>query len=191
MAKVGRRVKELMVEELTSALKTRPNFFVASVGALSASETDTLRKRLRATQSSLLVVKRTLGLHGLSVLAREEAGPLFEGSLALVLPGDELVPIAKLLVDFAKDSQEKMTLRGGLVEGQVLDRHGLTSLAALPSRPELLAQVVWAVEAPVVDLAMTLESALGELAWILEEAGKAAKPAEPVAEPQPSGQGPS
>ncbi|MBI3311904.1 MAG: 50S ribosomal protein L10, partial [Candidatus Omnitrophica bacterium] len=92
------------------------------------------------------------------------------------------------LVDFAKDNQEKVTLRGGLVEGQLLDRNGLTGLAMLPSRPELLAQVVWALEAPMADLAMAVEGALGELAWVLEEAGKAATPAEPIAEPQAGGQ---
>ena len=184
MAQVGRRVKELMVEELTSALNTRPSFFVASLGTLSASETDTLRKRLRTSQSSMLVVKRTLGLHGLSVLGREEAAPLLVGSVAFVLPGEDLVPIAKLLVNFAKENQEKIALRGGVVEGQLLDRNGLTGLAMLPSRPELLAQVVWALEAPMADLAMAVEGALGEMAWILEEAGKTTKPAEPITEPQ-------
>ena len=188
MAKVGRRVKELMVEELTQALKDRPNFFVASLGSLSASETDSLRKRLRASQSSILVVKRTLGLHGLSALTREEARPLLVGSVALVLPGEDLVPIAKLLVDFARENQEKVTLRGGVVEGQLLDRNGLTGLAMLPSRPQLLAQVIGVLEAPVADLAMAVEGVLGELAWILEEAGKITTPAEPVREPETSGQ---
>lgn len=170
MAKVGRYVKELMVQELTNALHTRPNFFVASLGPLSAAAADTLRKRLRTTQAEMLVLKRTLGLLGARQLQLEGIDAFFTGSVALVLPGEELIPAAKLLVDFAKESQDKLVLRGGVVEGQLLDDKALEGLAHLPPRPQLMAQVVGAIESPLTDLILTVEGVLGELAWLLEEA---------------------
>ena len=185
MAKVGRLVKELMVRELTEALRERPSFFVASMGPLQAVEADTLRKRLRTVNARLFRVRRTLGLQGFKSLQIDgSTTAMLEGSVGLVLPGEDIVPAAKLLVDFAKDHQEKLAVRGGLVEGQVLDKKGLEFLASLPSKPQLIAELIGVLESPITDLILTLEGALGELPWVIEEASKSRKadsPDEPPA----------
>ena len=183
MAKVGRLVKDVMVQELTEALKERQNFFVASMGALSAIEADTLRKRLRTSKARMLMIKRTLGLQGMSALQMEEAKPLFEGSIALVFPGEDLIPAAKLLADFAKQHEEKLRIRGGLVEGQVLDRTRFEELANLPPRLQLIAHVIGVLESPLANLVWTLESVLGEVAWVLEEASKTRGPSPVTRDP--------
>jgi len=176
MAKVGRLVKDLMVQELTQTLNDRPNFFVTAVGGLKAGEADALRKRLRSVHARLFVVKRTLGLRGIAALKLNGARDLLTGSIALVLPGEELITAAKLLVEFAKANQGKLSIRGGWVEGQRLDSQGLAELANLPSRPQLMAQLVGVIESPIAGLVMVLEGALAELAWVLEEASKTVKP---------------
>ena len=172
MAKVGRLVNELIVQELTAALKERPTFFVASVGRLTATDADTLRKRLRGSQSRLVMIKRRLGLQSLSALKLDGANDLFTGSIALVLPGEDMVPAAKLLWDTAKADEEKLLVRGGLVEGQVLDKKGVEHVANLPSKPQLIAQLIGVIESPIANVIMTMESVLSELAYIIDEASK-------------------
>ena len=172
MAKVGRLANELIVQELTTALRERPSFFVASVGRLSATDADTLRKRLRGSQSRLVMIKRRLGLQSLSALKLDGATGFFAGSIVLVLPGENVVPAAKLLVDMAKADGEKLTVRGGLVEGQVLDKQGVEHVANLPSKPQLIAQLIGVIESPIAQVVMTVESVLSELAYILDEASK-------------------
>ena len=188
MAKVGRLVKDLMVQEMTTALKARPNFFVTSVGPLRATEADTLRKQLQTAQGRLLMIKRTLGLRGLASLKLNGGlTELFTGSLLLVLPGEDAVHAAKVIVDFAKANEGKLLIRGGWVDGQLLDQQRVQELASLPPRPQLVAQLVGVIESPIAELIMVLESILGELAWVLEEASKAATPAETAkAETQPA-----
>lgn len=184
MAQVGRTVKEVMVRELTEALKARPNFFVAAVGPLPAAETDTLRKRLRGANAQLLVVKRRLGLRGLSALKLNgQTGELFAGSVGLVLPQDDVVQAAKLLVEFAKTHDALITVRGGWVEGQLFDRKHLEELAALPPRPQLLAQLVWTIESPMADVIFTVERLIGDLAWMLEQAAATRPSAAPQESP--------
>lgn len=184
MAKVGRRLKELMLEELTTVLKARQTFFIASTGPLRATETDTLRKRLQGVQARMLVVKRTIGARGLSAMKFDGADALLSGAVALVLPGEDIIPAAKLLVDFAKENQEKLKVRGGWVDGQLLDQTRILEFANLPARPQLMAHLVGVLEAPMSDLVMTLEGAISELAFVLEEAGKK-KPAEATAAAAP------
>ena len=189
MAKVGRLIKELAVKELTTTLKERSNFFVASIGPVTSVDTDAFRKRLRANRAHLVTVKRTLGLKSLAALKLDEAASLFSGSIALVLPGEDLIPAAKLLVEFAKSNDEKVTVRGGWVEGQLLDKKRLEELAGLPSKPQLLAELILTLESPMTNVVMTVESVLGELARVLEEVGKkapAAPEAAPAAAPAPT-----
>lgn len=185
MAKAGRLAKELMVRELTEAVKQRANFFVASLGRLQAVEADTLRKRLRGVQARALVVKRTLGLRGVADLKLDPALQggvnggaieLFSGSVVLVFPGEDLIPAAKLFVDFAKDSQEKLVVRGGWVEGQLLDQPRLTEVASLPSKLQLMAQLIGVLESPMTDAILTIEQVLGDVPWVVEEAAKTVKP---------------
>ena len=173
MAKVGRIVKEAMVEELTGAFETSQCFFVASMGALSASESDTLRKKLRGQKARMLVIKRALGLHGMSALKLDGTAGMFQGSIALIFPGEDIIPAAKLLADFAKENKDKLTIRGALVEGQLLDGPRFTELANLPPKPQLIANLIGVLESPVSSVVWTLESVLGEVAWLLEEVAKA------------------
>jgi large subunit ribosomal protein L10 len=173
MPNAGRLAKDVMVRELTTQLKARPNFFVAGVGRLSATDADTLRKRLQAMQGRMLMVKRTLGLQGLAAL-KIDGGltRMLEGSVAFVFPGEDLIPAAKLLADFAKQEQDKLSIRGGLVDGHLLDRRQFDELAGLPPKPHLMAQLIGVLESPLADVVFTLERLLGDVAWILEEASK-------------------
>ena len=187
MAKAGRLAKELMVRELTDAVKQRSNFFVASIGPLQAVEADTLRRRLRGVQARVLVVKRTLGLRGMTDLKLNSGtSDLFSGSVALVLPGEDVIPAAKLLVDFAKESQDKLVVRGGWVEGQLLDQKRLQEVAGLPSKLDLVAQLIGVLESPMADLVFTIERVLGDVAWVVEEAAKSVKPVPAPEAGQPS-----
>ena len=71
-----------------------------------------------------------------------------------------------------KADEEKLTVRGGLVEGQVLDKKGVEHVANLPSKPQLVAQLIGVIESPIANVIMTMESVLSELAYIIDEASK-------------------
>ena len=178
MAKVGRLVKERMVEELSDALKSSTSVLIASIGPLKAAETDSLRKRLRGSQARMFVAKRTLSARGVSVLSGADGlVKLLSGSVAFVIPGEDVVKTAKIIVEFAKANEGKLTIRGGLVEGQVLNDKSVAAIASLPPKLQLIANVVGALESPFSSLILALEHHISDLAWVVEEAAKH-KPAE-------------
>ena len=181
MARVGRMVKEAGVEELATALASRPNFFIAGVNRLPASDADAFRKQLVTSQARLVVVKRRLGRRAVERLKIDGLLSLFEGSVGFVLAGNDPLLAAKLLVEFRKAHEERLSVRGAVIDGQLLDPRRVEELAQLPPRPALLAQVVMTLEAPLADVIFTLERLIGDIAWLAEQAA-AAKPA-PAAEP--------
>ena len=169
MAKVGRLVKDLLIKELSDALQQRPAFFVTTVQGLPATDADTLRKQLYGMQSRMVMIKRTLGLRGLSALNLSGASELLAGSVALVLPGEDMFPAAKLLVEFAKASADKLVIRGAWVDGQLLDKQRLEEFANLPPKPQLIAQVIGGVESPMAGLVLTIEKRSRENGYKIEK----------------------
>lgn len=183
MANVGHLVKESLVQELSSELDQHPNFIVTSINRLTAPDADALRQKLHGSNARLFMVKRKLGRRAVEKLNLQGLAELLEGSVALVLAGDDVLPAAKLIVEFRKAHEEQLTVRGAVVDGQLLDRSHVEQLAALPPRPVLLAQVLGTIEAPIADVIFTLERLLGDLAWLAEQAA-AKKPAEVAPAPK-------
>ena len=191
MASVGRMVKDASAEELSARLAERPNVFVTSVNRLPASDADTFRRQLVASQGRLVVVKRRLGQRAIERLKVPGLAGLLEGTVGLVFSGADPLATAKLIVDFRKAHAEQLAVRGAVIDGQLLDTARVEELAQLPPRPMLLAQVAALIEAPMADLIMTLERLIGDVAWLVEQAA-AANPAatQPLHQAPPTGEAP-
>jgi len=169
MANVGRMVKESMVQELSARLAGRSSLFVTRVNRLTASDADSLRRKLSASKADVLMVKRRLGKRVLAGLQLPGLDELLEGSIALVLPDEEALSVAKLLVEFVKTHEEQLFVSGAVIDGQLFDTTRVKELAGLPPKPVLLAQVVATIESPLTDVICTLERLVGDVAWIVEQ----------------------
>lgn len=183
MANIGRMVKESIVSELSTKLAERPSFLVTAVNRLPAAEADALRQKLFASKAKLIVVQRKLGQRVIQPLNIAGLASLFEGSVGLVLPGEDVLPIAKTIVEFIKTHENQLAVRGGVLDGQLLDQARVEQLASLPPKPVLLAQLVATIESPIADVIVTLERLIGDIAELAEQAATK-KPAEvPAAAP--------
>ena len=171
MAKVGRMLKETMVEELTKQLSAQPNVLVTNLNRLTASNADVLRQKLHASQAQLVMVKRRIGLRALEDLKIDGVSSLLEGSVGFVLPqpNQDVLSVAKLIIDFIKSHENQLEVRGAVIDGQLCDKQRVEVLASLPPKPTLLAQVVWTIESPMADLIFTVERLIGDLAWVVEQ----------------------
>ena len=181
MAKVGRMVKEQMLQDMTATLQAHQDFFVTTVGPLQAGETDLLRKRLRAAKAEMRMVKRRLGTRVFSSLNFDgAAAELLNGSVALIVAHEDVVSVAKLIAETAKANPEKLIIRGGRISGQFLSQSRVQELASLPSKLQLIANLIATIESPISDLIFVLEQAPSDVVWTLEEASKKA-PVAPAA----------
>ena len=72
-----------------------------------------------------------------------------------------------MLVDFAKEN-DKFEIKGGVVEGEVVDLETINRLAALPGKEQLRAMLAGTLQNPLRNLAGTLSGLLGQLRNALE-----------------------
>jgi large subunit ribosomal protein L10 len=158
--------KVAKVSELTQKMAGSKAIFLADFTGLDVASVTDLRSRLRKASIEYEVVKNRLAKR-----AAQEAGitgldQYFAGPTAIAFAKDDPVEPAKILQKFI-DTGGKITIKSGLVDGQVISADQFKALASLPSREQLLAQVVWAVQGPLYGLSGVLSGLLRNLVGVV------------------------
>ena len=195
--------KERVVSELTERLKSSSTLIVADYRGLTMPQIDDLRTKLLEHGARFSVVKNTLTRR-----AAEEAGTdallaLLEGPTAIAFlesDGDP-VAVAKALSTVARETQQVLVIRGGIMEGRTISEEDVQNLAKLPPADVLRAQLVGAIAAPMATVVGLFNAPLRDIVGVLQaridqlqEQGETPGPAaeatteattEPSPEPQP------
>ena len=161
-------IKLTMAEELRGDLEASPNVLVVGLTALDAGENHALRNTLRSYGARLRIIRNRTTRFALDE-ARKDIGAFFVGPTALTLVAQEdpdMVVIAKTLVDAEK--KKRLEVRGGYVDGEVLDQAGVRFLAASPDKPTLRGMLAGVVAASARGLAVSLRGVGEGLARCLQ-----------------------
>ena len=146
------------VEVLTEKLKGSANLYVTDFSGLTVERMTDFRRRLRAVGARYVVVKNTLAQRALDasdITALDRK--LFKGPIGVVLAGDDPLPAAKVLGEFAKQ-HEKPAVRAGLVDGRQVEPAYIKRLGELPSREVLLGQFAGALNGILYQMVGALEA---------------------------------
>src|SRR5207245_3902129 len=141
--------------------------YLADFTGLNVAKATALRRKLRAAGVEYVVVKNTLAKRAFDAAAVPDLAGHLAGPTALVLAGSDPVGAAKVLTDFAKEF-EKPRVKVGLVEGKPITQAQVKSLAALPSKTQLLAQLGGALQAPMAGFLGVLNGLLYSMVGALE-----------------------
>lgn len=152
---MDRRTKEQVVSELQLKLKEANLGILTSFSKMNVEKMEALRKALRKSNAELKVVKNTL----LNIAAKDTAFSIladhFKWPIAVVLSYKDPVEPTKALIDFAKKNPE-LEIKVGVLDGKLLDKSDITSLAELPSREVLLGRLVSVMAAVPTSLVTVL-----------------------------------
>lgn len=146
------------IAELRGLLADVRTFFLIDYQGLSSGEIGSLRAKVRSAGGRILVAKNTL----IDVVLKEQGiegfSDTLKGPTALILIDDDPVSPVKALTDFAKDHPRELpTSKGGLMQGNQVGPEALERIAKLPSRDQLLSEVVGVLQAPLQQLIGVLE----------------------------------
>jgi large subunit ribosomal protein L10 len=144
---------------------------LADYRGLNVMEVTELRKKLREAGVEYRVVKNTLTSRAAKAANIDGLDQFLSGPTALAFGIDDVVAPAKILADFAKD-HKKLELKGGVLEGKVIDLDAVKQLANLPSREVLLGQLAGMLQAPMRGLVTVLSGPLRNLTYAVEAVRK-------------------
>jgi large subunit ribosomal protein L10 len=160
--------KQAVVDSLNGKLKKASAFYVADFSGLNVKRVTELRSRLRKEGIEYIVVKNTLAERAMADLGLPDIGEHLKGPTALVIGQGDAVTAAKVLSDFAKENDNRPSVKGGIVDRKAVTSSEVSRLAKLPPREQLLAELAGALEAPMAQLAAVLEAKLHEFVGLLE-----------------------
>lgn len=163
-----RAEKQVQIDALRGTLAGAQGLFVMDFTGLSVGEVTELRRKVAEADAGYLVVKNTLAKIAVTGSPNEAVGALMVGPTAVAYTMQDVVPLAKALAEFAK-GHDKLKFRGGLVEGQLLDAAQAQQVATLPSKPELVAKLLFILQSPMRRLVTALNWPVRSLAVTVQQ----------------------
>lgn len=151
---LNRQDKAAVVEEISALVAQTTTIVVAEYRGLSVDAATKLRAQARSQGVQLRVLKNTLARRAVegtpfAGLADKLVGPLVYGFSA------DPVAAAKVVATFAK-TNDKLVIKAGAMPNYVMDVAGVTALATMPSREELLATLMATMSAPIGKFVRTI-----------------------------------
>ena len=169
--------KQAIVESLSEKLKNAAAGVIVDYKGITVAEDTELRKACRENEVEYAVIKNTMLRRAFNNVGLEALDDQLNGTTSLAIAGDPVAP-ARVIADFAKKLNDKFEIKGGFMDGQVIDMATINSLAAIPALPVLQAQVLGTMLAPITGLAVVLKQIAEKQGAPAEEAAAEAPAAE-------------
>lgn len=173
--------KQSVVSEIEDKFKNSSSAVVAEYRGLSVAEVTELRRALRAEGVEMKVYKNTLAVKAAENVGYGDLKDSLTGPNALAFGSDETAA-ARVMAKFAK-KHKALVLKGGVVEGKVVDDKTVAALSALPNREGMLSMLLSVLNAPVSSFARVVKAVADQKneGAPAEEAGSNEKAAEEAA----------
>jgi len=145
-------VKYDIVKDLTERLSSAKAIVLVDYKGINIEQVNQLRNRFRESQADYFVQKNTLIKIALNSLGITELDPYLQGPTAVAVSKLDEVSPAREIIKFLKEVMEDKSypsFKAGYIAGHLFSAAELTALAKLPSREELLAKVLFGMNAPL------------------------------------------
>lgn len=158
--------KAAQIDVLSESLSRSQLTIITDYRGLSVVALQDLRSRLRPVEAEFKIAKNTL-----TRIAAERAGieglePELDGPTAIMFAfGDPVAP-AKVISDFVRSSRI-LTIRAGVMNGQVLNAADVEAISSLPPREELLGRLVGLLASPMARTVGVLSGPARSVAYVV------------------------
>lgn len=165
-------VKELMMQEMAKEFEGNPYAFISSFESLSVADMSDFRRSMEKVSTRSLVIKHSMAKKIFSKRKAGDAEQFLKGQILVTFGKNDPQNISKAIIEYAKAHEKTFSPAGVLFENKVYGQEFVKQLAKLPSRHELLTQVVVRVKSPITGLVLTLGQLMRGLVCALSEVKK-------------------
>ena len=151
---INRKIQE--VEELSEKIKKAKVVLLTDYKGINVADVTALRAKLRKTDTEYKVIKNNITRRALQSCKIEGLEDQLEGTTAVILGYEDYLEPLKAIYEYSKKN-EFYKIKGGIIEGKVVPVEELVTLAKLPSRETLIAQLAGALLGNISKLAVALD----------------------------------
>jgi large subunit ribosomal protein L10 len=173
---ITREKKDQLLKQYKENLEKSRAIFLTQSQGIPVNDMTVLRRKLREANGSYVIIKNTLTKRALNEvgLNGKEIEALLEGPVGVGFCYGDLPPVAKTLVDFAKDI-EVFEIKGGLLGNTFLSEDQIKELADLPPLEVIRAQLLGVLSAPASQLVGVVASGVRQVVNVLDAYAKSAE----------------
>ncbi|MBI5409107.1 MAG: 50S ribosomal protein L10 [Nitrospirae bacterium] len=167
MNKLKKEEKVQAVSELQDKFRKAKGIVFTDYRGLNVEEITGLRTSLRSAALEFKVVKNTLAKRAAAGTPVEAAKDSFSGPVGIAIGYDDPVLLVKKVLEYNK-TNEKLQIKGGIIEGGVCSLDALKTISELPPREVLLSMLAGTLQAPMSKLARLLNATLAQFVYAME-----------------------
>jgi large subunit ribosomal protein L10 len=157
-----------MMENIKADLEGVNAIWVVDACGLTVKETEALRRSIREAGAIMKVYKNTVMKKTLAELDLVNMDEILEGPSAFVFCGEDVAAAAKAVTEFAKEN-EKLEVKGGMMDNAFVTADEVKAIASLPSKEVLLAQIAGAISGVARGLAVCINGVPSGLARAIQQ----------------------
>jgi len=162
--------KELKVSQIKEKLSAAHGFIITDYRGITVKDISVLRRKFRNEKVEYRIFKNNLASIAISGFPYASVSEHMKNTTAIAIAyGDPLAPL-KILKEFEKT--RKITVKGGVIEGQVFDVTTLMAMRDLPSMNELRSMLLNTLQAPARGLVTVLGAGAKGLVQVLSQRAK-------------------
>ncbi len=171
--KVGAMIREKIVGQLKTNSQEASACFFVGLNRIAAFPLNTIRNDLRRSGGRFFLAKNTLLKRALDDSGRVDTdGFLGHETGVVFVAGSDAVKVCKVLIDFTKEHENVLELRGGYLTDKKITSQDMVDLAKLPSREVLLGMALGAMAAPLTAFLSSMNQVVLKFVWTMEEIKK-------------------
>ncbi len=160
--------KVAMLAEIKDRMERASIAISADYRGLTVAQITELRRALRPTGAQVNIVKNTLAQMAAKEAGREEMAEIVQGPTALAIGFDDPIAPVKALTEHLRARRLNIEIHGGWLEGKVLSRAEVESLATMPSKEQMIADVVSKLQSPLYNFAGLMQSTMRTFAGLID-----------------------
>ncbi|NLY81688.1 MAG: 50S ribosomal protein L10 [Clostridiales bacterium] len=149
--------KQKVIDEIKEKLDGAKAVVVVDYKGITVSEAVAMRKKLREENVDYTVYKNTLVKRAIEGTEFVGLADVLGGPSAIAISKDEATSPARILSSAMKE-YKKMEFKGGVIEGQFMDKNAIIELADIPSREVLIAKFMGSIQSPLSKLVRTIQA---------------------------------
>ena len=156
-----------MVEELRDKLARSVITVATNYTGLPVNTMTELRRAMREKDIEYRVVKNSLTYLAADSAEKPQIREIVQGPTALAIGYDDPVDVARVLEEYIRVNRSVLTIRGALLGERTLTPAEVMTLSNLPSKQQLVAQLLGQAQAPLANLLAQLSAPMQRLATVL------------------------
>ncbi len=164
-----RQDNKILVDHFAGKVKAAESVFITGFQGMTEEQINALRLKLDEQSAEYRVMKNRLFTvisqkAGLAVDERMKTA--IKGQSSFTIGGKDMVSVAKVIMEYGKEN-EKLVIKGGFLNGRYITAEEVKALASLPSRLELLGQVVGSIAAPLSGFVGVLNATVASVVRVI------------------------